>query len=76
MRKDLKDVVQSVLKIVKPKKDIIVDVGSNDCTLLNFYEKKFELIGFEPAQNIKYINKGKKSKSLILILILKILRKI
>ncbi len=63
MRKDLKDVVQSVLKIVKPKKkDIIVDVGSNDCTLLNFYEKKFELIGFEPAQNIKYINKGKKIK--------------
>ena len=39
MRKDLKNVVQSVLKISRPKpKDIIVDIGSNDCTLLNFYK--------------------------------------
>ena len=63
MRKDLKDVVTSVEKIVKPKKnDVIVDVGSNDCTLLNFYKKKYKLVGFEPAQNIKYINKGRKIK--------------
>mgnify|MGYP001171736029 FL=1 len=61
MRKDLKDVVDCVIKIAKPKyNDLIVDIGSNDCTLLNFYNKKYKLIGFEPARNIRYINKGKK----------------
>ena len=40
MRKDLKDVVASVNKIAQPKKnDLIIDIGSNDCTLLNFYKK-------------------------------------
>ncbi len=63
MRKDLKDVVTSVTKIVGLKKgDTVVDIGSNDCTLLNFFDKKLNLVGFEPAQNIKYINKGKKIK--------------
>ena len=56
MKKDLSDVTKSLIKIVKPKKkDLIVDVGSNDNTLLNFYSKKFNLIGFEPAKNIKKI---------------------
>ena len=40
MKKDLKALVDQVLDIVKPnQKDIIVDIGSNDCTMLNFYEK-------------------------------------
>lgn len=61
MRRDLKDVVTSVSKIVQPKKnDLIVDIGSNDCTLLNFYKKKYNLVGFEPARNINYIKKGRK----------------
>ena len=56
MKNDLKNVVESVLRITKPEqKDIIVDIGSNDCTLLNFYKKEFKLVGFEPAENIKYI---------------------
>ena len=60
MRSDLKDVVKCSLRMVKPEhNDLIVDIGSNDCTLLNFYNKKFRLVGFEPARNIKYINKGK-----------------
>ena len=59
MRKDLKEVVESVLKISKPNpQDIIVDIGSNDCTLLNFYKKEFKLAGFEPAKNIRFIDKG------------------
>ena len=54
---------QVYAKIAKPlKKDLIVDIGSNDCTLLNFYNKKFQLVGFEPARNIKYIDKGKQIK--------------
>jgi hypothetical protein len=56
MKKDLQEVTASLIKIVKPrKKDLIVDIGSNDNTLLNFYNKKFNLIGFEPAKNIKKI---------------------
>ena len=63
MRTDLHDVVKTVKKIVKPKPgEIIVDTGSNDCTLLNFYEKDFNLVGFEPAKNIKYIDEGKNIK--------------
>ncbi len=63
MREDLKNVVEDVREIVKPiDNDIIVDIGSNDCTLLNFYPNNLQLVGFEPAQNIKYIDKKKKIK--------------
>ena len=49
-----KDVVKSVSNIVKPYSGMVVlDIGSNDNTLLNFYPKKTELYGFEPARNIK-----------------------
>ena len=60
MRRDLEDVVKNVSKITDLKdRDIIVDIGSNDCTLLNFYQDNLTLVGFEPAQNIKYIDKKK-----------------
>ena len=63
MRKDLKNVVERALEISKPKlDDIIVDIGSNDCTLLNYYSKSFQLVGFEPARNIKFIDEGKNIK--------------
>ena len=54
MRKDLRELVEQVLEISNPKcEDIVVDIGANDCTMLNFYEEKFNLVGFEPARNIK-----------------------
>ena len=63
MRKDLKDVTNQLSKIVKPEQDeLIVDIGSNDNTLLNFYNKKFKFIGFEPAQNIIKIKSKNKIK--------------
>lgn len=63
MRKDLKNVVDTVISIAKPENnDVIVDIGSNDCTLLNLYEENFSLVGFEPARNIKFIDEGKKIK--------------
>lgn len=63
MRRDLKELVDQVISIVKPVvQDIIVDIGSNDCTMLNFYDDKFNLVGFEPAQNIKFIDNGKNIK--------------
>ena len=59
MRKDLKNVVDTVISIAKPENnDVIVDIGSNDCTLLNLYEENFSLVGFEPARNIKFIDEG------------------
>ena len=63
MRKDLRELVDQVLEISNPKSgDIVVDIGANDCTMLNFYEEKYELVGFEPAKNIKFLDKGKKIK--------------
>ena len=63
MRNDLKNVVDTVKSIVELEdNDVIIDIGSNDCTLLNFYEKNFNLVGFEPARNIKFIDEGKKIK--------------
>ena len=42
MRSDLKKVVDKVSSIAKPVAgDVIVDIGSNDCTMLNFFDKKF-----------------------------------
>jgi len=63
MRKDLKELVEQVLNIVNPNMgDYIIDIGSNDCTMLNFYEKKYNLVGFEPATNIKFLDTGKNIK--------------
>tara|TARA_Y100000590_G_scaffold296962_1_gene334613 strand:+ start:2820 stop:4121 length:1302 start_codon:yes stop_codon:yes gene_type:complete len=63
MKVDLKKVVDQALNIANPSSgDVIVDIGSNDCTLLNFYSKQYQLVGFEPAKNIKYIDEGKNIK--------------
>tara|TARA_B110000971_G_scaffold181243_1_gene187968 strand:+ start:73 stop:1374 length:1302 start_codon:yes stop_codon:yes gene_type:complete len=63
MRKDLKDVVENVKKIVNLQNDdTVVDIGANDCTLLNYYSNNLQLVGFEPAQNIKHIDEKKNIK--------------
>ncbi len=63
MKRDLKELVDQVIDIVKPEQnDYIIDIGANDCTMLNFYEKKFNLVGFEPATNIKFLDTGKNIK--------------
>ena len=63
MKVDLKKVVDQSISIASPESgEVIVDIGANDCTTLNFYDKKFELIGFEPAKNIKHIDEGKNIK--------------
>ena len=60
MKDDLSDVVKKTFAIAKPKKgDVIVDIGSNDNTLLNFYNNNYSLVGFEPARNINHIDEGK-----------------
>ncbi len=41
-------------KYIKKKKVKLIEIGSNDCTFLNFFKNKnINTIGFEPAKNFK-----------------------
>ena len=55
MKDGLKNIFLESLKHVKLKKDdVILDIGANDGTLLNYYKKKkFTTIGCEPARNLQ-----------------------
>ena len=60
----LKKKKESLIKIVKPKKnDLILDIGSNDGTLLNLYTNKFKRYGVDPTAKKfkKYYQKGHKN---------------
>ena len=54
IREDLKDIVNNSEKLLNLQKgDIVLDIGCNDGTLLEFYDKEgVEVIGFEPSQNV------------------------
>lgn len=53
MQQQLKDVVESVQHYVKLKTgDTVLDIGSNDGTMLQFYPEDVFKVGFEPAENI------------------------
>jgi SAM-dependent methyltransferase len=54
IREDLKDIVKNVKKLSNPKEgDIVIDIGSNDGTMLGFYDdKNIKLVGFEPSKNV------------------------
>jgi hypothetical protein len=55
MKRDLKDVVTAVLKKTKTKKgDVVVDIGSNDGTMISYFPKTLSRIGVEPAKNIDW----------------------
>lgn len=62
IKADLRDIAEKAQKLCLLKKgDFIIDIGCNDGTLLDFYEKNkgFELIGFEPSGNVAKEAKGK-----------------
>ena len=54
MKMGLKNIYQDSLKHVKlNKNDVVLDIGANDGTLLDYYKKKkFKTIGCEPAKNL------------------------
>lgn len=53
MRRALADIVEAASKTVKLRKDdVVLDIGSNDGTLLRNYPAKVDTIGVEPAQNL------------------------
>ena len=60
MKDGLKNLYKESLKFVKLKKnDVVLDIGANDGTLLNYYKNKnIKTIGCEPANNLrKYLVK-------------------
>ena len=55
MKIGLNNIFKESLKYVKLKpKDVILDIGANDGTLLKYYKKRnFITIGCEPAKNFQ-----------------------
>jgi len=50
VREDLKDIVLSIPKYIQLyEDDTVIDIGSNDGTLLSFYPKELTRIGFDPV---------------------------
>ncbi len=55
MVKTLMDVVEDASSRVKLNDDdMVIDIGSNDGTLLTFYQNKITKVGFEPSNLVKY----------------------
>ena len=53
MREALKDIVDEALtKVDIEEDDTVIDIGSNDGTLLKHYSDKYYRVGFEPAMNL------------------------
>ena len=66
MTNHMKDIVNDAIKIVKiKKKDYVLDIASNDATLLNFYPKNVYKVGIDPLVNKykKYYSKINKKIS-------------
>jgi len=56
MRDHLKGIVDNALQLVNKENAIVLDIGCNDGTLLNYYPKSFSKFGIDPsdvAQEIK-----------------------
>ena len=50
MREHLKKYQEEILSVVKlTEGDVIVDIGSNDSTMLQYYSDKFKRIGIDPT---------------------------
>ena len=55
MRNDLRDVVSDICgRLDLEARDIVVDIGANDCTTLAFYPDHLRRVAFEPARNIDW----------------------
>ena len=59
MKNHLKDLAQEVEKLFLKNfsKINVLDIGCNDGTLLNYFDKKFQKYGIDPSQIVKKIKK-------------------
>lgn len=63
MRVDLKKVVDKIQEKVELKEgDVVVDIGANDCTMINYFPENTMRIGVEPAKNIDWKDVDKSIK--------------
>lgn len=64
MKKILENVAQSGKDLNNLKDgDVILDIGSNDCTLFSFFDDyKVDMIGIDPAKNVEPVYKSDKVK--------------
>ena len=54
MTAELKGIAGKAISLVKCSEgDVVLDIGCNDGTLLRFYPKSAEKVGFDPAKNLK-----------------------
>jgi len=57
MKNDLKKVVEKIQAHAPlDNNDVVVDIGANDCTMIQFFPKRANRIGVEPAKNIDWSN--------------------
>ncbi len=60
-----KSYAKKVIKKIKlNKKDYVLDIGSNDGTLLKFFKKKTKVIGVEPAKKIAILANNNNIKTI------------
>ncbi|MEK6945639.1 MAG: class I SAM-dependent methyltransferase [Nanoarchaeota archaeon] len=54
IKADLKDIAEKAQQLAKLNgNDIVIDIGCNDGTMLDFYKgKNLNLVGFEPSKNV------------------------
>jgi 2-polyprenyl-3-methyl-5-hydroxy-6-metoxy-1,4-benzoquinol methylase len=59
MVEELKGIARKAATLITCKKgDVVLDIGCNDGTLLRFYNRDFNKVGFDPARNLrKYAEK-------------------
>lgn len=57
MKNHLRDLVNEVSKFFKNEKINVLDIGCNDGTLLNYYNKTYKKFGIDPSQITNKINK-------------------
>lgn len=58
MKNHLKEIVETVTSIVKKKDAIVLDIGCNDGTLLNYYPTAFMRYGVDPSDVAQTIANG------------------